>query len=60
VGTATLYRRFPTRESLLALVFEERIGACAEMLTDYIARAEADPWAHGAESGERRVRSDAD
>jgi len=43
VGNATLYRRFPTRDDLVAAVFEQR-------LAEYIAAAEealrvADPWA---------------
>jgi AcrR family transcriptional regulator len=42
VGTATLYRRFPTREDLLAFVFEDRIESCAATID--AARAIADPW----------------
>jgi len=42
VGNATLYRRFPTREDLLAAAVEERLAAYA----DRIERAldDPDPW----------------
>lgn len=45
VGTATLYRRFPTRESLFALVFEDRIGDCAATVSRLLSQSETDPWA---------------
>ncbi|MGP9695498.1 TetR/AcrR family transcriptional regulator [Brachybacterium sp. AOP25-B2-12] len=43
VGTATLYRHFPTRESLLELVFEDRIAACSAMVAELLDRADLDP-----------------
>ncbi|MCW5951180.1 MAG: TetR/AcrR family transcriptional regulator, partial [Propionibacteriaceae bacterium] len=49
VGTATLYRRFPTREDLLEFVFEDRIQDCAATVDAYLAQAQVDPW--GAFSG---------
>src|SRR5436305_5117604 len=42
VGTATLYRRFPTREDLLAFVFEDRIANCAAAIDATLALP--DPW----------------
>lgn len=45
VGTATLYRRFPTRESLFALVFEDRVGDCAALVADLLNQSNTDPWA---------------
>lgn len=44
VGTATLYRHFPTRDSLLELVFEDRIAACSALVAELLDRAETDPW----------------
>ncbi|HEY9408196.1 MAG TPA: helix-turn-helix domain-containing protein [Jiangellaceae bacterium] len=44
VGIATLYRRFPTREDLVAAVFTDRMEAYAAAITT--ALADADPW-HG-------------
>lgn len=44
VGTATLYRRFPTREDLLELVFEDRIQHCAATVDRFLTIAESDPW----------------
>lgn len=44
VGTATLYRHFPTRDSLLELVFEDRISACSVLVAELLDRAETDPW----------------
>ncbi|AXG79084.1 TetR/AcrR family transcriptional regulator [Streptomyces paludis] len=44
VGVATLYRRFPTRASLVTAAFEEQLGVCAEVLDE--ALADPDPW-HG-------------
>ncbi|MET7283711.1 TetR/AcrR family transcriptional regulator [Kribbella sp. NPDC005582] len=49
VGAATLYRRFPTREDLLELVFEDRIEECAATIDRFLAQAATDPW--GAFSG---------
>lgn len=42
VGSATLYRRFPTREDLLELVFADQIVRCAEKVESLVERA--DPW----------------
>lgn len=44
VGVATLYRRFPTRESLVVQTFSERLAACVSLMDD--ALADPDPW-HG-------------
>ncbi|TDQ55556.1 TetR/AcrR family transcriptional regulator [Actinorugispora endophytica] len=44
VGVATLYRRFPTRESLVTEVFAEQLTECASVVDD--ALAEPDAW-HG-------------
>ncbi|MFI7133866.1 TetR/AcrR family transcriptional regulator [Nonomuraea sp. NPDC050153] len=42
VGTATLYRRFPTREDLLAYVFTDRLTECESSV--HTALANPDPW----------------
>ncbi|MFK0110675.1 TetR/AcrR family transcriptional regulator [Streptomyces sp. NPDC091217] len=42
VGTATLYRRFPTREDLLAYVFSDRLTGCEDSV--HAALANASPW----------------
>jgi AcrR family transcriptional regulator len=42
VGNATLYRRFPTRHSLLAAVFAERLTRLADAIAG--ALADPDPW----------------
>lgn len=42
VGVATLYRRFPTKESLVAEVFVDQFTACVSVLDD--ALADPDPW----------------
>jgi AcrR family transcriptional regulator len=42
VGIATLYRRFPTREALIAAVFAEQMSAYAEAIDK--ALADTDPW----------------
>jgi AcrR family transcriptional regulator len=44
VGVATLYRRFPTKESLVTEAFAEQFAACASVVDD--ALADPDPW-HG-------------
>jgi AcrR family transcriptional regulator len=44
VGVATLYRRFPTRESLVTEVFADEFEACASVVDD--ALTDPDPW-HG-------------
>lgn len=42
VGVATLYRRFPTKESLVTEVFADRFHACASVVD--AALADPDPW----------------
>lgn len=42
VGIATLFRRFPTREDLIAETFAEKMKACADAVD--AALAEPDPW----------------
>ncbi|MEV6588711.1 TetR/AcrR family transcriptional regulator [Streptomyces acidicola] len=42
VGTATLYRRFPTREDLLVHVFADRLTGCESSV--HAALADSDPW----------------
>ncbi|WP_225296691.1 TetR/AcrR family transcriptional regulator [Nonomuraea aurantiaca] len=42
VGIATLYRRFPTKESLVVEVFADDLHACAKVVDD--ALADPDPW----------------
>lgn len=44
VGIATLLRRFPTRDDLIAATFAEKMRAYSEAITD--ALANPDPW-HG-------------
>ncbi|WP_440073416.1 TetR/AcrR family transcriptional regulator [Streptosporangium sp. OZ121] len=44
VGVATLYRRFPTRESLITEVFADQMEACVSVVDE--ALADPDPW-HG-------------
>ncbi|MFH9575576.1 TetR/AcrR family transcriptional regulator [Streptomyces sp. NPDC017230] len=43
VGVATLYRRFPTRESLVTTVFADQLTACTGTIDE--ALADPDPWA---------------
>ncbi|GAA3594053.1 TetR/AcrR family transcriptional regulator [Nonomuraea rosea] len=42
VGVATLYRRFPTKESLVTEVFADQFGECVSVVDD--ALADPDPW----------------
>ncbi|MCG8918648.1 TetR/AcrR family transcriptional regulator [Actinokineospora sp. PR83] len=42
VGVATLYRRFPTKESLVAAAFAERMAHCAVLVEEGLA--DPDPW----------------
>ncbi len=42
VGVATLYRRFPTRESLVTEVFADRLADCVGVVDE--ALADPDPW----------------
>lgn len=44
VGVATLYRRFPTRDSLVTEVFADQLAACVAVVDD--ALVDPDPW-HG-------------
>ncbi|GAA1017997.1 TetR family transcriptional regulator [Acrocarpospora pleiomorpha] len=42
IGPATLYRHFPTKESLITEVFAEQVAACVSAVDD--ALADPDPW----------------
>ncbi len=42
VGVATLYRRFPTKESLITDVFADQFANCAAVVHDGLA--DPDPW----------------
>ncbi|MEE1802418.1 TetR/AcrR family transcriptional regulator [Streptomyces sp. NPDC101062] len=42
VGAATLYRRFPTKESLVTEVFADQLAACVAVVDDAVA--DPDPW----------------
>ena len=42
LGVATLYRRFPTKEDLVAAAFAEQMDACTGLLDT--ALADPDPW----------------
>lgn len=42
VGAATLYRHFPTRDSLIAAAFSEQLGQCVASLDE--ALQDDDPW----------------
>ena len=42
VGVATLYRRFPSRESLIIEVFGDELATCASIVDE--ALADPDPW----------------
>jgi len=42
VGVATLYRRFPTRDSLVTEAFAEELTHCVSVLDDGLA--DPDPW----------------
>ncbi|SED55881.1 TetR/AcrR family transcriptional regulator [Streptomyces melanosporofaciens] len=42
VGVATLYRRFPTRETLVTAVFSDEFAACSAIVDD--ALADEDAW----------------
>jgi AcrR family transcriptional regulator len=55
VGTATLYRRFPTREALLAAVVEEHLAECAARAA--AALAHPDPWPAFCELVEHLART---
>jgi AcrR family transcriptional regulator len=51
VGNATLYRRFPTRDLLVAAVFEARVAEYADAATE--ALGALDPWAGFCQFAER-------
>lgn len=42
VGVATVYRRFPTRESLITEVFADQLSGCVAVIDD--ALSDPDPW----------------
>lgn len=42
VGTATLYRRFPTRDDLIAAVFVDEVNTCIDLVVQ--AAEDPDPW----------------
>ncbi|MEU4805675.1 helix-turn-helix domain-containing protein [Actinosynnema sp. NPDC023587] len=42
LGVATLYRRFPTKEDLVAAVFSEQMVECGDLLD--VALSDPDPW----------------
>lgn len=42
VSTATLYRRFPTREALVVAVFDDQVAACVQAVVT--AAEDPDPW----------------
>jgi len=42
VGAATLYRRFPTKESLVTEVFADQFAVCVSLVDD--ALTDPDPW----------------
>jgi AcrR family transcriptional regulator len=42
VGVATVYRRFPTKEALLAEAFAEQMALCSSVVEEGLAAA--DPW----------------
>ncbi len=44
VGPATVYRRFPTKESLVTEAFADQLGACRAIVGEGLA--DPDPW-HG-------------
>lgn len=52
VGMATLYRRFPSRESLITEVFADELTVCASMVDE--ALADPDPW-HGFRAAIEKV-----
>jgi AcrR family transcriptional regulator len=58
VGIATLFRRFPTRDDLVAAAFEDKMGAYAAAIDD--ALANPDPWQGFCSYIERVCRMQAD
>lgn len=51
VGTATLYRRFPTRDALVVEAFTDQVSACADVVER--ALLDPDPWRGFATAVER-------
>src|SRR5215218_9116512 len=58
VGIATLFRRFPTRDDLVAAAFEDKMSAYAAAIED--ALADPDPWQGFCDYIERVCRMQAD
>src|SRR5215217_2227659 len=58
VGIATLFRRFPTRDDLVAAAFEDKMSAYAAAIDD--ALADPDPWQGFCSYIERVCRMQAD
>lgn len=52
VAVATLYRRFPTKKSLVTEVFADQFAQCASIVDD--ALADPDPW-RGFSTGVQRM-----
>jgi AcrR family transcriptional regulator len=52
VGVATLYRRFPTKESLVVEVFADQLAECVAAVDDGLA--DPDPW-HGFRTAIERL-----
>ncbi|CAA9496854.1 MAG: Transcriptional regulator, AcrR family [uncultured Solirubrobacteraceae bacterium] len=44
VGVGTLYRRFPTKESLVAAIVEQRFAAISSSFAAVAASSELEPW----------------
>jgi AcrR family transcriptional regulator len=44
VGVGTIYRRFPTIEALVGVVFEEKMGRFADTAEAAAERASTEPW----------------
>lgn len=58
LGTATLYRHFPTRADLVAAVFTDRIESCVSCILQ--ASLDPDPWRGFAAAVEGLCTIDAD
>ena len=56
VGIATLYRRFPTRDDLVAACFERRLADYARAAEDALAAPDAWPGFVTTSSGSARCR----
>jgi AcrR family transcriptional regulator len=44
VGVGTVFRRFATKEELVAAVVERRMARMLELMDDAVARSDDDPW----------------